>query len=655
MNLLRSFFSHLEACIRRTPLLSAIFAKKPAVAKYLVAGSISTGSQLLVLYGLVELLHFHYLIAAAIAFVVAVVISFTLQKFWTFADDSMEAVRTQFIAYAVLATLNLFVNSAILYLFVERGLRPLAGPELEGYWYAAAQALTSALIALESFFVYRFFIFGHLSKVDTGGTDVRKKPAAAADSLGLIIAVVGFGFLVAASMYCLTGKPGIWFDEGAFLHTGRILSEFGRLGVQTAPGVFADPALISAGYPFLVPLSVVISLFGTDFFAARMLMVVFIILFVTVSYLLARRLYGPHAANATLLLLVTFAPLYGNGKSVLGEVPGLFYLVLGLLLLERLIARSSGSHFLGLAAGMAFGFAVATKPIFLLLVPALLIGIGIQRERCLREKKEILLVSIGLLLSLSIWAGTQFGGDVSLGKIWAHYSNPSSVGAVGPVIWSNSVRFITESTPLHFMALLVLALGFLAFKRRERTPILLIEVVIAAFALLIVASYLRTAGWYRYFFPGHILLFIFVPGACFYFAQRIMQRSRLAARAIFLLPFMLATVQFSHLLYKEHGCALDAAVEVRAALLAIPSGQQLLFYNTPEIAFSFAGSSYFQYLAITPASTIGGEHAQGIQAGRFDRIVAPTPHIERGDFAGTCYAIEARYGNYAVLRRTCGR
>jgi len=154
--------------MRHTPLLSRLFAKKPAVAKYLVAGSISTGSQLAVLYGLIELFRLHYLIAASIAFVVAVVISFTLQKFWTFDDHSLEALRAQFIAHAVLATLNLFVNGALLYFFVEKGLRPVAGPELEGYWYAAAQALTSAIIAAESFFVYRFLIFGYLR--DNGST-----------------------------------------------------------------------------------------------------------------------------------------------------------------------------------------------------------------------------------------------------------------------------------------------------------------------------------------------------------------------------------------------------------------------------------------------------------------------------------------------------
>ena len=43
-----------------------------------------------------------------------------------------------------------------------------------------------------------------------------------------------------ASFYSLTGKPPVWFDEGIFLHTGRVLADEGRFGVQLTPGQFTD-------------------------------------------------------------------------------------------------------------------------------------------------------------------------------------------------------------------------------------------------------------------------------------------------------------------------------------------------------------------------------------------------------------------------------
>lgn len=164
MKRLHALFSLFESLLRRTPLLSRIFARKPAIAKYLVSGGFSTATQLGLLYLLVDFLALHYLVATSFAFIAALIVSFTLHKFWTFEDDSLHAAHTQFASHAALGLLNLGVNAGLMFLFVEHLFVPLFGPLPASYWIVVAQAMASALIALESFFVYRLFIFGYLRR-----------------------------------------------------------------------------------------------------------------------------------------------------------------------------------------------------------------------------------------------------------------------------------------------------------------------------------------------------------------------------------------------------------------------------------------------------------------------------------------------------------
>ncbi len=119
------------------------------IFRYLVAGGISTFVDLVALYIFTSLLEIWYLTSAILAFLIAFGVSFTLQKFWTFADMSTEHIRKQMIIYFIVAGINLGINTIMMYLFVD----------LAGLHYLWAQILVTALIACESYFVYQKFIF----------------------------------------------------------------------------------------------------------------------------------------------------------------------------------------------------------------------------------------------------------------------------------------------------------------------------------------------------------------------------------------------------------------------------------------------------------------------------------------------------------------
>ncbi|MCK5059867.1 MAG: GtrA family protein [Candidatus Pacebacteria bacterium] len=119
------------------------------VFKYGVSGCIAASTQLGILAFLVEKIHISYLVAVIWAFVCSALVSFSLQKFWTFRDNSLTRVHFQMIQYVFLAFAMLTLNVAFMYLFVD----------IIHLWYIFAQVITIGITAVISFLFNKLFIF----------------------------------------------------------------------------------------------------------------------------------------------------------------------------------------------------------------------------------------------------------------------------------------------------------------------------------------------------------------------------------------------------------------------------------------------------------------------------------------------------------------
>lgn len=119
------------------------------VLRYLVSGACGTLTDLFFLWFFASVCHIWYLASAVIAFILAFSVSFTLQKFWTFKDNSMEQIYSQGFAYGAITLINLGINTLLVYGFVEA---------LHAH-YLVAQAFAAAIVAIESYFLYRRFVF----------------------------------------------------------------------------------------------------------------------------------------------------------------------------------------------------------------------------------------------------------------------------------------------------------------------------------------------------------------------------------------------------------------------------------------------------------------------------------------------------------------
>ncbi len=134
---------------RYVPSCAVHLRKRSRLIRFLASGGTAAFVDLGLLYLFTEWWGFHYLASAILAFIFAFIVSFFLQKFWTFQDDSVDKVHAQVAIYFGVAVFNLLLNTALMYFFVD----------ILGWWYMAGQFVASGLLAIESFFVSRYFIF----------------------------------------------------------------------------------------------------------------------------------------------------------------------------------------------------------------------------------------------------------------------------------------------------------------------------------------------------------------------------------------------------------------------------------------------------------------------------------------------------------------
>ncbi len=113
--------------------------------RFFISGGTGAAVNVGVLFILTHVAHVWYLFSSIVAFVIAVCVSFIMQKYWTFQDKEREGIHVQASWFGLLALVNLGLNTLLMYVCVD-GL---------GLHYIIGQIIASLLIALESYFVYR--------------------------------------------------------------------------------------------------------------------------------------------------------------------------------------------------------------------------------------------------------------------------------------------------------------------------------------------------------------------------------------------------------------------------------------------------------------------------------------------------------------------
>lgn len=131
------------------PNLFAYCNRHKSIIKFFITGSLSGSMDLLTLFVLHQLLGKNIIISTSVAFIVAFLISFSIQKLWTFRNHSQNKLARQLVLYIINAFISLGLNGlAMHYLVVNLEL-----------WYLLAQIIVNLFLGLINFITYKYIIF----------------------------------------------------------------------------------------------------------------------------------------------------------------------------------------------------------------------------------------------------------------------------------------------------------------------------------------------------------------------------------------------------------------------------------------------------------------------------------------------------------------
>lgn len=451
------------------------------------------------------------------------------------------------------------------------------------------------------------------------------------------------------STYKLSESPGVWYDEGFYDQLAMNEAAYGQIALQVAPQKLVSATYVTVGYPLTYPLALSIKLFGAGVLQTRAVMALYIVAAIAASYILTRMLFGWEAAVLSGLLLATFPLLYGNGKTAIGEVPGFFFLVLFLISLAYLERKKYVPPATYAAGGLTLGLCIVTKPILLLALPAFAVVLAIKYKSIGLRPKYIAVAAACFLVPVLWWIHTQFSPGDSFASIFARYANPYEISDLWQAVFINALRFFTESTPLYFAMLSgawALAIGVRMYKKID---ISLAEWCAFAFVALIAAAYLRTAGWYRYFFLGHITAILFFAPSLLYFRFK---KYVFAGTVIFVL--LLSGYQLSQLVRGSFVAQYYDSTQtagLSAYFSSVDTKKKIFLYDTPELAIFLKTQNYYQYMHPVDTLEIGKDQLSVLAAGVPDVVLVRKSEYKSTDTRFLVYRKSDTIGGFMILQR----
>ena len=296
--------------------------------------------------------------------------------------------------------------------------------------------------------------------------------------------------------------PRFWYDEAINIRLSRNLAEQGYLNLQTAPGIEYDKPyqFQTSGYPLTAPLALLFKTFGFSFTLARAYMFAWFVAFLASAYMLAKRLWGPWTALGSVALLASFPPVIYHGLSVIGEIPGVTFVLLSAYFLDRFREVRLRQDLL--LFSLTLGLTVAIKPLFAPIILAAAITLHYLRL----SRREWLEFAVVTALPLFIFARIILPESFSLGNLVATYASRASQGSLFSNVATNLPRFLHELSLIY-----LLAVGAFTFFVRKRLGSNQAQNYLLLSATFMFLLFLQGVGWNRYLLSTYIILLLFLP------------------------------------------------------------------------------------------------------------------------------------------------
>lgn len=424
------------------------------------------------------------------------------------------------------------------------------------------------------------------------------------------ILALGAGLLVLVifSVWHPTGdfvsSPSYWGDEAISVEKARNFLTYGSLDVAVSPGVLSGkPYATAAAGPLLtLPLAGFYSLFGIGLLQTRIYMLLWLILLLGVSYGLVRKFATRRAAFVSILLMATFSPLYANGKTATGDIPGFVAL---LLALYYLYARQW--YVFG---GVLLGIATTTKPsLYLPLVAIMLIEIVLfERGARLKHCAAIICGSFLVLIPWVVSLVPQPDIFASWQEVYLFFKNPFPADAIRLVdaVVAGDLTMLLHSTIAHYTLFGCIAAIAMWYTRARDDPGIRFLRFGMLYALAAFVLYLRSPGWIRYLFAGSLFLFnIFLSSLEVLLRERVWRYVR-PVWAGGTIAAMLVAVQAVHFIFFSWRTASDATIQNSAVVQQVVGMRETIGFMDVVTLASFTDSNKkYQVVRISGNTVLG--------------------------------------------------
>lgn len=409
-----------------------------------------------------------------------------------------------------------------------------------------------------------------------------------------VLGLIFFGVL-ALSFSTLTTKPQIWVDEAKSIELARNFMNFGKLNIQTAPGEFTGfPEILqSTGYPVTVPLAIFFKIFGYGLVQARIYMLGWMLAALSAVFIIGRRFFGDYSAIFAVLLIASFASFYDSGRTVVGEIPGFVFLLIGFYFwLDR------SEYFW---TGFWWSLSIVSKPsVFTWIIPTLVLILLFKRKDFL---KNIFLTGFGMLPAAMGWILLVLGNPfikASWINILNFYKNPYQSVSLSENAVSNLSQVLQSTTLVYFGGLLILLLmGWYWNEEEKLRKLYQFAVFYSAFAFI---YYLMSPGWLRYILISELLILFLLPDAAGKAAKFFKDFS---LRLPILILASLFIIQFVHLFTAADIFYSNSAILASELLNREFPDKSIGVINSSALSVLLNTNKRFQFVEMTGLPMIG--------------------------------------------------
>jgi 4-amino-4-deoxy-L-arabinose transferase-like glycosyltransferase len=331
-----------------------------------------------------------------------------------------------------------------------------------------------------------------------------------------------FTLAVILALVNLPYSPRTWYDEGSHLHVPKTLVQDGVYADKSAEGYRFHGPTVGVGPTVMLPIAGVFRLFGIGLTQGRVVIVAYMVIALVMFYHLARIVQGRTVALLGVAFLIasrtlSYEGMIEYGRQVLGEVPGLAFLLAGLfvwfvalfrLQREREIhidAKSSG--WLCILSGIGIGLALLTKNQFVLIVPPALAGVALVDWLYYRVSDWRLRI-VPLMVACACFGILTFLQYQFLGAGTFIKTVEETRKAAGGAIFVFDIRATLRAgyylvRPDLYGGLLIIALVYAFWRARQKTAQGLAEALFAVLIGLWLIWFVGASlGWPRYAFPA---------------------------------------------------------------------------------------------------------------------------------------------------------